>query len=75
MPDRTRLRVGDRIRVIAVPDFDLAQREREIQERLEDAGSTGGWHAVASRSDESAWGEAWARRLSGPNMPTPGCAV
>ncbi|EMI40833.1 hypothetical protein [Rhodopirellula sp. SWK7] len=30
MPDRTTLCVGDRIRLLAVPACDLAQREREI---------------------------------------------
>jgi hypothetical protein len=30
MPDRSELRVGDRIRLLAVPVRDLAQREREL---------------------------------------------
>ena len=30
MPDRNQLRVGDRIRLLAVPERDLDRREREI---------------------------------------------
>jgi hypothetical protein len=40
MPDRLKLRVGDRIRLLAVPECDLAQRQREIAENVEDAGWT-----------------------------------
>jgi len=40
LPDRTKLRVGDRIRLLAVPSADLSQREREIRDGLEDAGWT-----------------------------------
>ena len=40
MPDRTRLRVGDRIRLLCVPTGDLGQRERERREGVEDAGYT-----------------------------------
>lgn len=40
MPDRFKLRVGDRIRLLAVPECDLAQRRREIAENIEDAGWT-----------------------------------
>ena len=40
MPDRTKLSVGDRIRVVAVPACDLAQRERERAFGTEDAGGT-----------------------------------
>lgn len=40
MPDRTKLRVGDRIRILAVPASDLAQREREIATGVEMAGWT-----------------------------------
>ena len=40
MPDRTKLRVGDRIRLLAVPAADLAQRARELRGGLDDAGST-----------------------------------
>jgi hypothetical protein len=40
MPDRTKLQIGDRLRVLAVPTADLQQREREIFARSEDAGST-----------------------------------
>ncbi len=40
MPDRTKLRVGDRIRLLSVPTADLAQRERELRDGLADAGST-----------------------------------
>ena len=40
MPDRSELRVGDRIRLLAVPACDLAQREREIASAAEMAGWT-----------------------------------
>ena len=40
MPDRTRLNVGDHIRLLCVPAGDLEQRERELRERVEDAGWT-----------------------------------
>ena len=40
MPDRSELRVGDRIRLLAVPACDLAQREREIATGAEMAGWT-----------------------------------
>ena len=40
MPDRMKLRVGDRIRLLAVPAADVLQREREIRDGLDDAGWT-----------------------------------
>jgi hypothetical protein len=40
MPDHTRLQVGDWIRLLRVPECDLAQRERELVAGLEDAGWT-----------------------------------
>jgi hypothetical protein len=40
MPDRTKLKVGDRIRLLRVPPGDLAQRERELKEGREGAGMT-----------------------------------
>lgn len=40
MPDRTKLRIGDRIRLLAVPKCDLDQRLREINAGTEDAGWT-----------------------------------
>ena len=40
MPDRTKLSVGDRIRILAVPTCDLAQREREIATNADMAGWT-----------------------------------
>jgi hypothetical protein len=40
MPDRTRLRIGDRILLLRVPQGDLDQREREIREGAEFAGWT-----------------------------------
>ena len=40
MPDRTKLQVGDRIRVLAVPAADLDQRHREILAGSENAGCT-----------------------------------
>lgn len=35
MPDTNRLRIGDRIRILRVPEADLRQREREIVEGTE----------------------------------------
>jgi hypothetical protein len=40
MPDRTQLKIGDRIRLLRVPQSDLEQRERELREGAEDAGWT-----------------------------------
>lgn len=40
MPDRTKLKVGDRVRLLRVPQSDLDQRERELREHAEDAGLT-----------------------------------
>lgn len=41
MPDHTKLRVGDSIRLLAVPEADVLQREREVREAvLDDAGWT-----------------------------------
>ena len=40
MPDRTRLKIGHRIRLLCVPAEDLAQREWELREGVEDAGWT-----------------------------------
>ena len=40
MADRTKLRIGDRIRLLAVPACDLEQREREIATNAEMAGWT-----------------------------------
>jgi hypothetical protein len=40
MPDRTKLKIGDRIRLLRVPAGDLEQRERELREGVEDAGWT-----------------------------------
>src|SRR4051795_5133802 len=40
MPDRTKLKIGDRIRLLRVPQADVEQREREQRERVEDAGWT-----------------------------------
>jgi len=40
MPDHTRLRVGNRIRIIAVPAADLDQRRRERIAGNADAGCT-----------------------------------
>lgn len=40
MPNRAQLREGDRIRLLCVPAFDLQQRQRELHEGMEDAGST-----------------------------------
>jgi hypothetical protein len=40
MPDHTALKVGDRIRLVTVPEADLQQRERELREGAQDAGWT-----------------------------------
>jgi len=40
MPDRTLLKLGDRIRLLRVPDLDLEQRERERLAGTEGAGMT-----------------------------------
>lgn len=40
MPDRNELRVGDRIRILAVPECDLLQRQREIAAGNVDPDST-----------------------------------
>ena len=40
MPDRTKLKIGDRIRLLRVPQGDLEQRERELRAGAEDAGWT-----------------------------------
>ena len=40
MPDRTRLKIGDRIRLLRVPQGDLDQRERELRNGAEGAGWT-----------------------------------
>jgi hypothetical protein len=40
MPDRTKLKIGDRIRLLHVPQGDLEQRERELRDRTEAAGWT-----------------------------------
>ena len=40
MPDRTALKVGDRIRLLRVPQVDLDQREWELRDGAEDAGIT-----------------------------------
>lgn len=41
MPDRSLLRIGDRIRILTVPTCDLDQRERELESHAE----MGGWTA------------------------------
>jgi hypothetical protein len=40
MPDRTKLKIGDRIRLLRVPQGDVEQRERERREGAEHAGCT-----------------------------------
>jgi hypothetical protein len=40
MPDRTTLKVGDRIRLLRVPEADSQQRERELREGAEMPGWT-----------------------------------
>jgi len=39
-PDRSKLRVGDRIRLLTVPECDLSQRQREFVANIERAGWT-----------------------------------
>lgn len=66
MPDRTKLKVGDRIHLPAVPEIDQRQKQEEIKRGLTDAG----WTAdtierilqqnpvvTINRIDE--WGSAW----------------
>ena len=40
MPNPKTLKIGDRIRILRVPENDLLQRERELAERTEMAGWT-----------------------------------
>jgi hypothetical protein len=40
MPDPTKLKIGDRIRILRVPENDLQQRERELAANTEMAGWT-----------------------------------
>lgn len=40
MPDPSKLKPGDRVQLLAVPELDLLQQEREIREGLDDAGWT-----------------------------------
>ena len=40
MPHHTTLMIGDRIRLLRVPQGDLDQRERELREGKDDAGYT-----------------------------------
>ena len=51
MPPRGDLRVGDRIRLLAVPACDLAQREREIAAHADMAGWTADTIERILRSD------------------------
>ena len=68
MPDRTRLKVGDRIRLLGVPKGDLEQRERELKEGREDAGWTAdtieriiAQDPVVTIVEIDEWGYAWFR--------------
>ena len=38
--ERSKLRIGDRVRLLSVPGSDLKQRERELLDGLKDAGWT-----------------------------------
>ena len=40
MPDRTKLKIGDRIQLLQVPQGDVEQRERERREGAQEAGWT-----------------------------------
>ena len=40
MPNHKKLRVGDKIRILSVPESDLIYREQEIKDKCEDAGWT-----------------------------------
>ena len=46
MPDRTQLKIGDRIRLLRIPQGELDQRERELRAGAEDAGWTTGGIAM-----------------------------
>ena len=66
MPDRTKLRVGERVRVLTVPVGDLEQREREIIAGSEDAGCTANTieriikeHPIVAISKVDEYGLAW----------------
>ena len=66
MPDRAKQKIGDRIRLLRVPTLDLAQRERELREGAEDAGSTAdtieriiALDPVVAISQIDEWGYPW----------------
>ena len=40
MPNRKKLQIGDRIRLLGVPQGDVEQRQRELRDGAEDAGWT-----------------------------------
>jgi hypothetical protein len=40
LPDRTKLRVGDKIRLLTVPQLDIEQRDRELQSGVAHAAFT-----------------------------------
>lgn len=66
MPDRTTLRLGDRIRLLCVPSFDLEQRERELRDGVDEAGLTADTierilvlDPVVTISQIDEWGNPW----------------
>ncbi|MEM7263445.1 MAG: hypothetical protein AAF488_15755 [Planctomycetota bacterium] len=77
MPDRTQLRSGSRIRILAVPQCDLDQRERERAEGLPDAGWTADTierviaeHPVVTVTSIDEYGSPWFEvELSGDDEP------
>jgi hypothetical protein len=73
MPDRTKLKIGDRIKLICVPAADLQQRERELREgTLDDPGVTANTIAkiihmnpIVKIIEIDEWGYPWYRRKIG----------
>jgi hypothetical protein len=66
MPDRTKLRVGDRIRLLCVPPVDLERRERELRDGVDEAGLTAdtierilALEPVVTISHIDDWGNPW----------------
>jgi hypothetical protein len=53
MPDRTQVKIGDRIRLLRIPQGDLEQRECELRAGAEDAGWTADTIASPASSPDS----------------------
>lgn len=78
MPDRTKLRVGDRIRLLCVPSDDLERRERELRDGVDEAGLTADTierilvlDPAVTISQIDDWGNPWFEyELPGPDGQT-----